>query len=93
MFFSPPWTIKPIPVFGLSAAIAIAYWWWINYCFSYNNFYPYPLFELLDTKSRALLFGGSACVMSIVTLLLKKAYNIVNGIEGLQKASRTKKVA
>jgi len=50
LFLSPPWTITPIPAFGLSAAIAFAYWFWIELCYKNNGWYvrvfsnPPPLF-------------------------------------------------
>ena len=46
LFLSPPWTITPIPAIGLSAAIAFAYWFWIELCYQNNGWYvflPSPL--------------------------------------------------
>lgn len=37
LFFSPPWTIKALPAMGLSSAIAVCYWWWVEHCYSYNG--------------------------------------------------------
>jgi hypothetical protein len=39
LFLSPPWTITPIPAIGLSAAIAFAYWFWIELCYQNNGLY------------------------------------------------------
>ena len=39
LFLSPPWTITPIPAIGLSAAIAFAYWFWIELCYQNNGSY------------------------------------------------------
>jgi hypothetical protein len=39
LFLSPPWTITPIPAIGLSAAIAFAYWFWIELCYQNNGWY------------------------------------------------------
>lgn len=43
--------------------------------------YPYPLFDLLATWQRVLLFSGSAVVMTGSTMALKFAYSIVNGVQ------------
>ncbi|KAJ9605222.1 hypothetical protein H2200_010612 [Cladophialophora chaetospira] len=82
LFFSPPWTIAFLPSLALSTGIALAYWFWIELCYSYNGFYPYPLFALLDTTQRMELFGGSAVVMAGVTVVLKWLYGRVNGVVG-----------
>ena len=42
LFLSPPWTITPIPAIGLSAAIAFAYWFWIELCYQNNGWYVSP---------------------------------------------------
>ncbi|EGX51041.1 hypothetical protein TWF569_000958 [Orbilia oligospora] len=88
VLLSPPWTIKALPAFGLSSSIAIGYWMWVNYCYSFNGFYPYPIFEILDTPKRAMLFGGSAVTMALMTLVLKWAYGILNGVEVLEVAGK-----
>jgi len=81
LLLSPPWAISAIPALGLSLAIAFAYWFWIELCYSYNGFYPYPLFTLLDTQQRAGLFVGSAFLMTASTVALKWVYARLNGIE------------
>ncbi|KAF3926313.1 hypothetical protein AA313_de0200797 [Arthrobotrys entomopaga] len=88
VLLSPPWTIKALPAFGLSSGIAVAYWAWINYCYTHNGFYPYPIFELLDTPKRALLFAGSALTMAVMTLVLKGAYGVLNGFEVMEVAGK-----
>ncbi|KAK6495862.1 hypothetical protein TWF481_002907 [Arthrobotrys musiformis] len=88
VLLSPPWTIKALPAFGLSSSIAVRYWMWVNYYYSYNGFYPYPIFELLDTPKRAMLFGGSAVTMAVMTLVLKWAYGLLNGIGDLEAAGK-----
>lgn len=52
LFFSPPYTIAFLPAFGLSGVIAFGYWFWIERCYRFNNFYPYPIFEILTTTQR-----------------------------------------
>ncbi|KAF3912065.1 hypothetical protein ABW21_db0202360 [Orbilia brochopaga] len=88
MLLSPPWTIKALPAFALSGSIAVGYWAWVNYCYSYNGYYPYPLFELLDTRTRAMLFAGSAATMALMTLALKSVYGALNGFEAMEVAGK-----
>ena len=52
LFFSPPYTIAFLPALGFSGCIAFGYWFWIERCYQFNNFYPYPLFEILSTAER-----------------------------------------
>lgn len=82
LFFSPPWTLTPLPALGVSGAIAVGYWFWVEACFAHNGFYPYPLFGQLDTQGRAVLFAGAASIMAVSTLVLKKVYEAVNGSVG-----------
>lgn len=79
LFFSPPYTVGALPALGLSGVIACGYWWWVETCYSYNGWYPYPIFDVLDTRGRAALFAGSAAVMAVSTLSLKWVYSRVNG--------------
>ena len=52
LFFSPPYTIAFVPALGLSTCIAFGYWFWVERCYLYNQFYPYPLFAVLNTPQR-----------------------------------------
>ncbi len=84
LLLSPPWTgVTLLPATVVSAAIAFAYWWWIEVCYGRNGFYPYPLFELLGTRERVGLFGASAVLMVGSTVVLKWVYGRVNGLEGV----------
>lgn len=76
---SPPWTITILPALGLSSTIAFGYWFWIERCFSYNGWYPYPIFEQLPFQGRVGLFALSAIVMALSTGTLKWLYGRVNG--------------
>ncbi|KAA8577160.1 hypothetical protein EYC84_007157 [Monilinia fructicola] len=84
LFLSPPWTINALPAMGLSSTLAVAYWAWVEQCFKYNGFYPYPLFGHLDTAQRAVLFTGAALTMTGSTAMLKWLYGRVNGLQGAQ---------
>ncbi|KAJ5584733.1 uncharacterized protein N7459_004533 [Penicillium hispanicum] len=79
LFLSPPWTITIFPSLGLSGTIAFGYWFWVERCFQYNGWYPYPIFEQLPTPGRIGLFSLSAIVMALSTATLKWLYGRVNG--------------
>ncbi|KAF7196042.1 hypothetical protein HII31_02668 [Pseudocercospora fuligena] len=81
LFFSPPWTIAFLPALGISLSIAFGYWFWIERCYSFNQFYPYPIFEMLDTTQRVGLFAFSALLMTTATAVLVWLYAMVNGTE------------
>lgn len=52
LLFSPPYTIALPPALGLSGCIAFGYWVWIERCYRFNHFYPYPLFAIMSTTQR-----------------------------------------
>ncbi|KAI6820101.1 integral membrane protein [Hortaea werneckii] len=79
LFFSPPYTIAFLPALALSSAIAAGYWFWVETCASANGFYPYPIFDILDTPQRAGLFAFAALIMGISTVMLRGMYLQVNG--------------
>lgn len=81
LYFSPPYTIAVLPALGLSACIAFGYWFWIEQCYAYNQFYPYPIFDVLSTAGRVGLFAGSAGLMALATGGLVWVYGVVNGRE------------
>lgn len=81
LFFSPPYTIAFLPGLALSGAIAFGYWAWVEQCFAHNHFYPYPIFEILDTTQRIGLFAFSALLMTLSTTVLIWLYAVVNGKE------------
>jgi hypothetical protein len=78
LFFSPPWTIRALPATAVSGVIAFGYWFWIEICYGRNGFYPYPIFQMLDTTQRVGLFAGSAILMAVVTVALRETYRVVN---------------
>ncbi|KAH6612415.1 FAR-17a/AIG1-like protein-domain-containing protein [Boeremia exigua] len=61
--------------------VAGAYWVWIDMCYAKNGFYPYPLFEVLGTGQRVLLFGAAAATMWAVGGVVSAVYAWVNGYE------------
>ncbi|THC93546.1 hypothetical protein EYZ11_006973 [Aspergillus tanneri] len=81
LLLSPPWTITVLPALGLSGTIAFGYWIWIERCFAFNGWYPYPIFEQVPFEGRIGLFVLSALVMALSTIMLKWVYGRVNGFE------------
>lgn len=72
LFLSPPWTISFVPAAGLSAVMAGAYWVWVERCYKYNGFYPYPIFDKLETGPRAALFAASGVTFLVSLAALKR---------------------
>ncbi|KAK3498140.1 FAR-17a/AIG1-like protein [Neurospora crassa] len=85
MFLSPPWTVKGYGAMTISTTIAFIYWRWVELCFSKNGWYPYPIFDILNTWQRVLLFTFSALLMTGSTMALKWVYGKINGIEKFKK--------
>ncbi|KAI0204727.1 FAR-17a/AIG1-like protein [Astrocystis sublimbata] len=85
LLLSPPWTINGFSAVALSQTLALSYWAWVEYCYARNGWYPYPIFDILSTWQRALLFAFSAVLMTGSTLLLKWLYGQVNGIHDSAK--------
>ncbi|KAI1503244.1 FAR-17a/AIG1-like protein [Biscogniauxia marginata] len=85
LLLSPPWTIHGYSAMGLSQVLAFLYWFWVEYCFSRNGWYPYPIFDILSTSQRVLLFSSSALLMTGSTMMLKWLYGKINGIEKFKK--------
>ncbi|KAJ3544123.1 hypothetical protein NM208_g3226 [Fusarium decemcellulare] len=88
ILFSPPWTIPAYAIMAISTAVAFAYWYWVELCFSHNGWYPYPLFELLTTPQRVLLFTFAAGLVTVSSSCLKWVYARVNGYGAAEKEAR-----
>jgi hypothetical protein len=102
ILLSPPWPSSPMnpnaPLITLvlSTSVVFLYWFWIEVCYSYNGFYPYPLFALLTTYQRIGLFAVSGATMWVVGGALRALYAWVNGyetVEELEKVKRAKNMA
>lgn len=85
LLLSPPWTINGFAAATLSQTLAFLYWFWVEYCYRQNGWYPYPIFDILSIWQRAMLFAFSAVLMTGSTIGLKWLYGKVNGIEHFQK--------
>ncbi|UNI14785.1 hypothetical protein JDV02_001381 [Purpureocillium takamizusanense] len=85
VLLSPPWTVPVYGVMSLSTVFAFGYWYWVELCFSKNGWYPYPLFGLLSTAQRVLLFVTSAALVTISSGALKWVYGNVNSYDKAMK--------
>ncbi|KAH8170217.1 FAR-17a/AIG1-like protein [Sarocladium implicatum] len=85
VLFSPPWTIPAYGVMLLSTGLAFGYWYWVELCFSVNGWYPYPIFAVLNTAQRALLFVFAAGLSTTSSIALKWVYGKVNGYEQMRR--------
>ncbi|KAK7745011.1 hypothetical protein SLS53_003246 [Cytospora paraplurivora] len=85
LLFSPPWTIKFQGAVALGTFLAFGYWAWIQYCFSHNQTYPYPIFTVLDNTQRVALFLVSGFICALSTMGLKWLYGKINGIEEFKR--------
>ncbi|KAF1736317.1 hypothetical protein MY4038_005291 [Beauveria bassiana] len=78
LVLSPPWTVGAPVVMGLSTSIAFGYWYWIELCYSKNGWYTYPIFALLNTPQRVILFTFSAVLVTVASSALKIVYTKLN---------------
>ncbi|GJN77887.1 hypothetical protein PLIIFM63780_001380 [Purpureocillium lilacinum] len=85
VLLSPPWTVPAYGVMSLSTVFAFGYWYWVELCFSKNGWYPYPLFGLLSTAQRILLFVTSAALVTVSSGALKWVYGNFNGYENARR--------
>ncbi|KAH8675345.1 FAR-17a/AIG1-like protein [Xylariales sp. PMI_506] len=85
LLLSPPWSIHISNALTLSMIFGVLYFMWIEYCYSQNGWYTYPIFALLNVWQRGLLFVGSATMMAGSTIALKWLHGKLNGVESFKK--------
>ncbi|KAI5457862.1 FAR-17a/AIG1-like protein [Mariannaea sp. PMI_226] len=71
MLLNPPWRTKASTTMILSLTMVILYWGWMEYCFTINGWYPYPLLELLSPGKKVFLLLISATTMTGITTVLQ----------------------
>ncbi|CAO1601952.1 hypothetical protein XANCAGTX0491_005590 [Xanthoria calcicola] len=86
LLFSPPWGIRFREALGVSTVFAFGYWFWVELCYRHNGWYPYPIFEVLSTPWRVVLFCFSGLLMAGSTEMLKLVYAKLNGVNHVKKA-------
>jgi hypothetical protein len=90
LFFSPPWDANALSALMAFSAFAGGYWMWIEHCYSFNNFYPYPMMGMMNSKQRALLFSFATLLCWSSFLTVRAIYRTVNGEIQAQKEARRK---
>ncbi|KND94799.1 membrane protein [Tolypocladium ophioglossoides CBS 100239] len=81
ILLSPPWTMPAYGTMALSTVLAFGYWYWVELCFAKNGWYTYPLFGVLSTPQRVLLFVFSAALVTVSSSILKWIYASVSGYD------------
>ncbi|KAF5010363.1 hypothetical protein FDECE_3479 [Fusarium decemcellulare] len=64
ILLSPQLKITARGMMSLSTVSALAYWCWIELCFSRNGWYPYPMFDQYSTVQRLSFFIVSAGLLT-----------------------------
>ncbi|KAG0643392.1 FAR-17a/AIG1-like protein [Tuber brumale] len=80
LLLSPPWAFTFLPALLIPSGIATGYWVWLEHCFSVNQNYPYPLFNVIEPKGRVAVFVCSAVMMMVCALGIGWGYGKVNGV-------------
>ncbi|KAJ8098829.1 FAR-17a/AIG1-like protein [Lipomyces tetrasporus] len=78
LYFSPNWTTSPLAVLTIYSSAGVAYWMWVHRTYAVNNYFPYPLLEIVTTEQRALIFAVSIVILYGVFFSLRKLHSIVN---------------
>ncbi|KAK9387760.1 FAR-17a/AIG1-like protein-domain-containing protein [Lipomyces mesembrius] len=78
LYFSPNWTASPLAVLALYSSAGVGYWMWVHKAYSINSYFPYPLFEIVTTEQRALIFAGSIGILYGVFFALRKLHSVLN---------------
>lgn len=71
MYLSPAWGTTALRSVAVDCSIAAAYLTWLEYCFSRNHWYPYPLLLVLSPEQKVLLTAVSALLMVASTTSLQ----------------------
>ncbi|KAK9368964.1 FAR-17a/AIG1-like protein [Lipomyces kononenkoae] len=76
--FSSNWTVSPVAVLAFYFSAGVGYWAWVHKTYSINNYFPYPLFDIVTTEQRALIFAIAISLLYAVFLALRKLHSILN---------------
>jgi hypothetical protein len=79
LLFSPPWETDALSALTVFSMVGSGYWIWVERCFSYNNFYPYPLLDMMTREQRLLLFGFATLLCWSSFLIVRGTYHMLNG--------------
>ncbi|RQM08487.1 hypothetical protein DH86_00000504 [Scytalidium sp. 3C] len=87
MLFGPHWSIKASTAMTLSLLLAVSYWTWVEYCFSRNRWYPYPLLAQLSGWQKLFLCIILASLLASSMMWLQWLYERVNRNSGIRRAT------
>jgi len=79
LLFSPPWETHALAALSVFSVVGSGYWIWVERCYSYNNFYPYPLLDIMTQEHRLLLFCFATLLCWSSFLVVRALYHILNG--------------
>jgi hypothetical protein len=86
LFFSPPWETHVLSALMFFSVVGGGYWIWVERCYTYNNFYPYPLMGLMNQGQRMLLFAFATLLCWSSFLAVRRLYKTLNGEIQRQRA-------
>ncbi|KAK9463010.1 FAR-17a/AIG1-like protein [Lipomyces oligophaga] len=69
--YADKWPKQSLPTLILYSILGVAYWFWVHKAYSVNGYFPYPLFSVVDTKGRAMIFVVSILIMFGIYLTLR----------------------
>jgi hypothetical protein len=90
LLFSPPWETHALSALMIFSVFAGSYWIWVEHCFNYNNFYPYPLMGMINREQRLLLFAFATLLCWSSFLMVRELYRKLNGEIEIYKAKKKK---
>lgn len=79
LLFSPPWETHALSALSVFSVVGSGYWIWVERCFTHNNFYPYPMLEMMTREQRMLLFGFATLLCWSSFLIVRASYRVLNG--------------
>jgi len=68
----------------LNSVLFFIYWAWLECCFSFNQWYPYPILEHLSTWRKLFLCIFSAGLMTGSAMVLEWVHGRINEVVGLR---------
>jgi hypothetical protein len=91
LFFSPPWETHALAALMSFSVMAGGYWIWVEQCYNYNNFYPYPLMGMMTREQRMALFAFATLLCWLSFFIVRGLYRMLNGRIEARSRARAKK--
>jgi len=92
LFFSPPWETHALSALMFFSVVGGGYWIWVEHCYTYNNFYPYPMMGLMNQEQRMLLFAFATLLCWSSFLVVRRLYMTLNGEIQRQREQKKKEL-